>query len=525
MGSRIPVGSWMLALIVMVGVESGPAAAAASGQEPSLVEAVKRGDRAAIDAALQQGADVNAAQPDGATALHWAAHVGDVVTLNRLLDAGSDHSVANRFGITPIWLAAQDGHAAVVERLLQAGANPQTTRAESGETVLMIAARGGHTGVLELLLATGEDVNRTEHVRGQTALMWAAAERHRAAVGVLANAGADLEARSSTGLTPLMFAIRAGSINVTEELLDQGADLRETAPDGTTMVVFAIINARYELAAFLLDRGADPNGDDPHGRPLHALAWMRRAENRGLSKWLPRMPSGNLDSIGLAEALLAHGADINDRIDWEDPDKDMPGLTQRMPILTTPQHMAIQTFTTVSFVGATPFYLAAKHCDVPFMKFLVANGANPLIPTHQQVTPLLAAAGVGYVVGESAGTPAEALAAVKLAHELGNDPTAIVDLGESPGMLAWDDATALHGAVLRDAEDLVTWLIDQGVPLDQKSKSDETALDVADGSNMTIVRHVYPNLVALLRRAMIEQGLLPAPVPADNVATALAGAR
>ena len=522
MGSRIPVGSWMLALIVMVGVESGPAATAASGQEPSLVEAVKRGDRAAVDAALQQGADVHAAQPDGATALHWAAHVGDVVTLNRLLDAGSDHLVANRFGITPLWLAAQDGHTAVVERLLQAGADPQTTRAESGETLLMIAARGGHTGVLELLLAAGEDVNRTEKVRGQTALMWAAAERHRAAVGVLANAGADLEARSSTGLTPLMFAIRAGSIDVTEELLDQGAALRETAPDGTTMVVFAIINARYELAAFLLDRGADPNGDDPHGRPLHALAWMRRAENRGLSKWLPRMPSGNLDSIGLAEALLAHGADINDRIDWTDPGGPRDTRYDR-PNLYVPGHMAIDARTDVTYIGATPFFLAAKHCDVPFMTFLAANGADPLIPTRQQITPLLAAAGIGSHLGESPGTPAEALAAVKLAYELGNDPKAVVEFGEFDGRAGWNRTTALHGAVIRGAEELVKWLIEHDVPLDHVSMTAETALDLAEGSDLGITWHVQPELAALIREAMIEQGI-PVPAAADPT-TASAPAR
>ena len=190
----------------------------------------------------------------------------------------------------------------------------------------MIAARAGHVGVLQRLIAYDADVNATDSVRNQTALMWAAAERHRAAVQLLAEAGADIEARSSISMTPLMFAIRAGDIDVTREMLEQGADLNATPPDGTTTLVLAIINAHWELAAFLLDQGADPNGNDPlHGPPLHALTWMRRAENRGLSAWLPRRPTGNIDTIELAEALLADGARINDQLDWN------PGQTPQHP--------------------------------------------------------------------------------------------------------------------------------------------------------------------------------------------------
>ena len=96
--------------------------------------------------------------------------------------------------------------------------------------------------------------------------MWAAAERHHAAVTLLAEAGADLEARSNTGMTPLMFAVRSGGIDVTRDLLDYGADPQATAPDGTTMLVLSIINAHWELASLLLDQGADPNrGDLLHG--------------------------------------------------------------------------------------------------------------------------------------------------------------------------------------------------------------------------------------------------------------------
>ena len=443
---------------------------------------------------------MNTPEPDGTTALHWAAHHGDLDLVHRLIDAGGDVSAFNRYGVAPAWLAAQNGHADVVETLLRAGVDPETTRGESGETVLMIAARAGHVGVLQRLIAYDADVNATDSHRKQTALMWAAAERHRAAVKLLAEAGADLEARSSIGMTPLMFAIRAGDIDVTREMLDQGADLDRMAPDGTTSLVLSIINAHWELAAFLLEQGVDPNGDDPiHGPPLHALTFMRRAENRGLSAWLPRRPTGNIGSIELAEALIERGAKMNHRLEWS------PGRT--------PQHVAHGMFAGTGYGGATPFFVASKNCDTEFMKFLVANGADPLIPTNQ-VTPLLAAAGVGYGIGESPGTPEEALEAVQLLQDLGSDIEAVADLGTSgrnscggQGGGGWGGGSALHGAVVRGAEGLARWLIEQGVPLDHKLDCGDTALDLAEGSSLGINYNVQPELAGIIREAMIAQGL------------------
>ena len=483
-----------------VAVLAGSVAPAEAARETPLVEAAKRADWPAIDTLLAQGVDVNEPGHDGTVALHWAAHHGDLETLIRLIDAGADVAATNRYGIAPIWLASQNGHTAVVDALLRAGVDPDSSRGTSGETVLMIAARGGHVEVLRRLVAQGAAVNAQERIRQQTALMWAAAEGHLAAVRLLAGFGADLEARSSTGMTPLMFAIRSGSIDVTRELLDQGAELKATAPDGTTMLVLAIINAHWELAAFLLDRGADPMRDDPqHGRPLHVLTFMRRAENRGLSAWLPRKPSGNIDTIELATRLLERGAEINDRVDWENG-------------MRFPPHMALGMFPGVSFTGGTPFYIAAKQCDLEFMRFLLANGADPSIGTVHDVSPLLAAAGVGYTIGESPGTPEEALEAVQWLQTLGNDVRATMDEGASgsTGTLtggSWAGASALHGAVIRGAEGLVKWLIDEGVPLDHRMRSGETALDLAEGSDLGITYHVQPALAAVIRDAMIAQGL------------------
>jgi ankyrin repeat protein len=210
--------------------------------------------------------------------------------------------------------------------------------------------------------------------------------------------------------------------------------------------------------------------------------------------------------MDLAKALIARGAQVNDRLDFQNPN-------------FTPQHMALSMFPGTSYSGATPLFIASKNCDVEFMKFLLANGADPMIGTHENVTPLHAAAGIGYATGESPGTPEEALEAVKLLQSVGNDVKAVVDFGGSaPRSMraSWDGSTALHGAVIREAKGLVEYLIAQGVPLDHRNKSKETALDVANGSSLGITFHVYPELADIIRKAMIAQGLPITPARGDT---------
>ena len=477
-----------------------PTYASAGARGRPLIEAVKASDREAVRTLLQSGADVNAAEADGTTAMHWAAHNGDLETVEALIRENAGVNTKNRYGVAPLWLASTNGHVDVVDALLREGADPETPRAESGETPLMAAAMAGHIPVIQRLLASGADPNVVDLFRQQTALMWAAAERHTETVRMLVEAGADLEARSSIGMTPLMFAIRAGDIDTTTTLLDLGADLGAMASDGTTTLVLAILNAHWELAATLLDRGADPNGDDPRGRPLHVLALARRADNDGLSPVIPRRPTGNIDSIDLAKALLMRGANVNDRIDWEN-------------LFYTPTHLAITPTQVTTLVGATPLYIAAKNCDVEFVRLLVAEGADPSIETVQRITPLLAAAGVGHIIGESAGTADEAFETVKLLWSVGGALDGAVEFDTSTGVPAftgWNGAGVLHGAVLRDAAELTTWLIEQGVPLDHKTGTGKIPLDLARGTTLGINFNMFPEVAEILEQAMLVEGL---PVP------------
>jgi len=135
-----------------------------------LVEAAQNGNKAGVQLALRNHADVNAAQPDGTTALEWAARLDDLEIADILLDAGANAKASNKYGVTPISLAATNGSAAMIERLIRAGADSNSTLPE-GETALMTASRTGKLDAVQVLLKHGADVNAKENWRGQTALM------------------------------------------------------------------------------------------------------------------------------------------------------------------------------------------------------------------------------------------------------------------------------------------------------------------------------------------------------------------
>lgn len=163
------------------------------GAAPSapIADAARQGDRVAVKALLKQGLDVNAAQGDGTTALHWAAGKGDLELTHTLLYAGANVKASTRLGsYTPLYLAAKGGHSAVVSALLAAGANPKAVTS-NGTTPLMMAAAAGDTASMTALIAKGADVNARDTAKGETALMFAAAFNRLEAVKLLLTHGAD----------------------------------------------------------------------------------------------------------------------------------------------------------------------------------------------------------------------------------------------------------------------------------------------------------------------------------------------
>ena len=161
-----------------------------------VADAAMRKDRAAVQALLQKGANVNAAQSDGARAIHWAVYSGDLEMTRMLIAAGADVKVANRNGSTPLWLASTNGDAASIRALLDAGANANEAL-PLGRTPLMLASRTGAVEAMRVLIDRGANLNARDTERGTTPMMWAADQGHAAAVRLLIERGADFAARSA----------------------------------------------------------------------------------------------------------------------------------------------------------------------------------------------------------------------------------------------------------------------------------------------------------------------------------------
>ena len=454
------------------------ACAASAGE---LSSALKNGDDAAARALLAERADANDADADGTTALHWAVHRGDVELVKTLLDAGAKVDARNRYGVPPLTLAAENGDAAMTRLLLARGADANAALPE-GETALMTAARTGDTATLDALIEGGARVDDREKWKGQTALMWAAHENNAAAIRALLAAGAERDVRSAGGdFSALTFAVRAGAVDATRALLDAGADANEALLDGTSALVLAATNAHYEVAGLLLTRGADPNAAAQGWTALHQIAWSRRW-NMGFNLPGPSQ-TGSLDSLDLVRQIVAKGANVDARQTKEPADGNRNKLDR---------------------LGATPFVLAAKSCDLPLMNTLLELGADASLTTNAGTTALMAAAGVGiWAPGENPGTHAECLAAMELAHSAGGgDVNAIDKNGE----------TALHGAIYRGGNiSAIRFLTDRGAKLDVVNSKGWAPITVADGVEYTPdVLKRYPEAAALLRSLLAAQGL---PVP------------
>jgi ankyrin repeat protein len=180
--------TWTAAIVLSLA-----AGLAARGAQRGAVvaDAVMKGDKATVKTLLAGGADVNAAQGDGMTALHWAARSGDAEIVRMLLYAGANVKAVTRLGAyTPLMMAAALGHAEAVAALVSAGADVKAVNS-TGSTPLMLAARSGDARAVTMLVENGADPNAREQVFGETPLMFAAADNRVDAIAALLKGGAD----------------------------------------------------------------------------------------------------------------------------------------------------------------------------------------------------------------------------------------------------------------------------------------------------------------------------------------------
>ena len=544
-------------VFAIIGVAFGLGAADQVLAASDVADAVMRGDSAELADLLRQGADVNSAQADGATALHWAAYREDIATARQLLAAGARPDAVNRPGMTPLALASIAGNGELIELLVNAGAAVNQSLS-NGETALMLAARTGTAAAVDTLLMLGAEIDAAEDLRGTTALMWAAANSNSSAVELLVERGADLSLRSAivergrgpylapaarerieefeqgTGargavlefdldsddsaeeqpsdgaaeaaaeeaffnprrerdwgaLTALIFAAREGDLDSARILLAAGADVNQTSEYGWTPLLTATQNRYYGLGAFLLEQGADPRIANKGGwNPLYIATDNRNIEG---GDYPTRRP--DMDHLQYISLLLEHGADPNMR---------MQSSTETRTIFT---HQWLFE------EGATPFLRASQSGDLELMKLLLEHGADPSIPTEHNVTPLMVAAGIGWVEGVTyEWSPQQTLETVELLLELGADAKAQDTL---------DYRTALMGAAHKGRNDVVQLLVEHGADLAARDIGSRDsihvlagvtwqAIDYADGLVRVGVQSAipHPETAALMRRLMLEQDL------------------
>ena len=483
------LGLWIVALAAF--------ALPLSASPASLATAAETRDLATLHQRLAAApAEVDAAQPDGMTALLWAAYHDETDAVRALLAAGADPRRANRYGVTALSLACQNGNVALVEALLAAGADPQRAL-PGGETPLLTAARTGRPGPVRALLAAGARVNEGLP-NGQTPLMWAAAEGHTEVVEMLLGAGADLNAAVPSGLNALLFAVRGGHRVTMHALLRAGADLHAVTapakrptgkqpPAGTGALRLAIENGHFELAGELLDLGANPNDLRSGYAPLHVLSWVRKPDISEANGDPPPDGSGRWSSEDLVRYLVAKGADVNLAV----PDGPAP-----------PGRFARK--------GCTPLHLAADRADLPYMKVLVELGANPHALNVEGGTTLMTAAGLGNGADEDeAGTNDEAVAAVAYLIDLGVDPNAVTTKGE----------TAMHGAAYAKFPGVVRHLDAHGAKIEiwnQANAYGWTPLRIAEGHRFGNFKPSFET-AAVLKEIMTARGVeIPPPIPRED---------
>jgi ankyrin repeat protein len=456
----------VLRFAICLGLAATVSAVASAAGEPPLVAAVRAGNLEAVRALLRNHADVNASQGDGATALHWAAHLDDLAATDLLIRAGARVNTADDTGITPLYLACMNRDAALVERLLAAGANPNLALL-SGETPLMMCSRAGDPASVKALLVHGADVNAKEKMHHQTALMWAASEKRPEVVKELLEVGADINARSVayprivTGLetqragreelnytilrggsTALLFAAREGDVESAKLLLAAGANVNDTLPDGTTALIEAAHSGQGAVAAFLLEKGADPDNTDIGYAALHA------AVLRG--------------DLTLVKALLAHHANPNLLLTKATQTKRANGHEFEM---------------LAPMLGSTPYLLASQYLETGMMRALAEAGADTRLPKKDGMTPLMLAVGMmastqvdrrdhRTLDGAKIEDEDQVLEGVKTALALGADVNAVDQLGN----------TALHPAAAQGFNRVVQLLADNGASLSVKNKRGLTPL-------------------------------------------------
>jgi len=493
-----------------------------------LADAVMNGDKAAVRTLLQRKTDVNAAQANGATALHWAVYRDDVEAVDLLVGAGARVDLKTQDGITPLYLATLYGNSVIVQHLLKAGADAKQ-KGPAGETMVMLAARNGNPDTIRRLLEAGAEVNAKEPVRGTTALMWAVEQKHPAAVKALIEAHADLAAKSAAAGVPRNYMASRVDTEAVKAHAERQAkasaagrtyqeQLAFEASNGIAPRVASRRQQRPPAAAAAAAAAAPPVAEDADDTET-IIAGLVGAESGGLT---PLAFAAREGDIGSAKLVIDAGANVNQTTNY--------GWTPLL-IATNNRHYKLASYlierganVNLANKGAwTPLYLATDNRNIEggdfpvpkpdmdnleFIKFLLDHGADPnsrvkdntlsrTIFTMQWffeagATPFVRAAQSGdtalmklllaygadpMLLTDHADSALTAAAGIGWVEGVTYEQSAaenlqaiqmLLELGLDPNHANHDGRTPLMGAALKGRTEVVQLLVEHGATLDTR---------------------------------------------------------
>jgi ankyrin repeat protein/serine/threonine protein kinase len=447
----------------------------------ALVHAAQDGDAERARVLTESGADANATNEYGATALMVAADNGHVSAVRFLTERGADVNAKTEGEWTALVRAARNGHIDVVRFLIEHGADLKTTEGETalmgaarndhmdiirflidhdavvdakdeyGWTALMRAARNGHAEVARFLIEHDADVD-AKMVEGETALILAANNNQVTVVRVLTEHGADVNAKAAEGETALMGAARNGHMEVVCFLAEHGADVNEKTTDGETALMGAAESGHMDIVRFLIEHGVDINAKTTDGW----TAVMGAAEN------------GDMDVLNF---LIQHGADVDAKMTNGEAalvSAVRNGHIDAVRFLT--EHDA--DVNTKDDSGWTLLMSAAWNGHMDVVRFLIELGADINAKMMEGMTALMLGASNGHAD------------VVRFLIECGADVNAKATNGE----------TALIEIARFGHMDVVRVLIEHGADIDAKDERGETALvQAAAGNHANVVRYLIAN--------------------------------
>lgn len=351
-----------------------------SPPEAPVADAAMLGDVARVEALIRQGADLNAAQGDGMTALHWAAELGHGDLAQRLIAAGADPQVVTRMGdYTPLHIAARGGHAEIVETLLEGGADPAARTSPGGSTALHFAASTSSADAVRALLEAGADVNAREDGWGQTPLHFAASAGRLPTVDLLIEAGADLNVATAVVDMRLLAAENRAAGQIRDQALQEfrGARSNTEAWSPTPEQVQEAVRRARELS------------DDQVRESLETL-------RTAFAPPQVQMDNPTDDQVSTIDASVP--------LEEVEYDSSYPALVGKQGGLTPLLHATregewevalrlIEAGANINLQsgdGTSPLLMAAMNGHFDMMFDLIEAGANPNLQSHAGTTPLFA---------------------------------------------------------------------------------------------------------------------------------------